>query len=375
MRLASVLLLLAPLAACVRLGSITRRAPHPLASAATALATPVAAAGLDPDAAFEAAVRHCEDCVRAPADTPLSAEVPRLLRAAFDADFERLLARGGRAVTNVTCMQPVEAFEGSQQLFDDELLAVPLREGRVCRGGVCCDACSRAVQPELATRAEVDAFVALLDEVMEPAEEHPHHNLYLASCAAAGDVRASLLFVRLIERMRRAIAHEYGLRLASIAPRTTFVSRITGAADDASRQSVHADEASWDTFHYSSVLYLSAQRDDFDGGSFAFSDPDPAAPGGRALSPLSPSRGLAVFFSSGWENMHQVAPVLSGTRFAVPAFFVTKAADTDAAAADDDDDAATADALWRSLLRPESEADFKQIFARWHALLARGCEV
>ena len=98
------------------------------------------------------------------------------------------------------------------------------------------------------------------------------------------------------------------------------------------------------------------------------------APDGRVLSPLSPSRGLAVFFSSGWENMHQVAPVLSGTRFAVPAFFVTKAADADATA-DIDDDAATADALWRSLLRPESEADFKQIFARWHALLARGCEV
>ena len=122
------------------------------------------------------------------------------------------------------------------------------------------------------------------------------------------------------------------------------------------------------------MLYLSAQGDDFDGGSFAFSDPDPAAPGGRALSPLSPSRGLAVFFSSGWENMHQVAPVLSGTRFAVPAFFVTRAADA-GETTDADDDAATADALWRSLLRPESEADFKQIFARWHALLARGCEV
>ena len=68
--------------------------------------------------------------------------------------------------------------------------------------------------------------------------------------------------------------------------------------------------------------------------------------------------------------------MLSGTRFAVPAFFVTKAADDAAPTADDaDDDAATADALWRSLLRPESEADFKQIFARWHALLARGCEV
>ena len=166
--LPSVLLLLAPLAACVRLGAIARRAPHPLASLATAVATPVAAAGLDPDAAFEAAVRHCEDCVRAPADTPLSAEVPRLLRAAFDADFERLLARGGRAVTNVTCMQPAEAFEGSQQLFDDELLAVPLREGRVCRGGVCCDACSRVAFDSLVTPAEADAFLEELQYAIVP---------------------------------------------------------------------------------------------------------------------------------------------------------------------------------------------------------------
>ena len=73
--------------------------------------------------------------------------------------------------------------------------------------------------------------------------------------------------------------------------------------------------------------------------------------------------------------MHQVAPVESGTRFAVPAFFVTRppsAADDDAA---DDDDAATADALWRSLLRPDSEAAFKDLFRRWHAILAAGSDV
>ena len=92
------------------------------------------------------------------------------------------------------------------------------------------------------------------------------------------------------------------------------------------------------------------------------------------LTRLAPQRGRATIFSSGWENLHFVDPISAGRRFAMPAFFVTKAADA-AATADDDDDAATADALWRSLLRPESEADFKQIFARWHALLARGCEV
>ena len=187
-----------------------------------------------------------------------------------------------------------------------------------------------------------------------------------------------------VVQMRRALAEASGVPERRLRLSGAFLARLAPpppkrrprrrAALSASRPkpywNVHVDAFNVESYEHTSLLYLG---DDFDGGSFAFSDPDPAAPGGRALSPLSPSRGLAVFFSSGWENMHQVAPVLSGTRFAVPAFFVTKAADADATA--DDDDAATADALWRSLLRPESEADFKQIFARWHALLARGCEV
>ena len=44
---------------------------------------------------------------------------------------------------------------------------------------------------------------------------------------------------------------------------------------------------------------------------------------GRVISPFKPVKGAAVIFSSGWENMHEVEPLISGTRYAVPCFFTT----------------------------------------------------
>ena len=44
---------------------------------------------------------------------------------------------------------------------------------------------------------------------------------------------------------------------------------------------------------------------------------------GRTLTPFHPTRGAAVIFSSGWENMHEVEKITHGTRYAVPAFFTT----------------------------------------------------
>jgi hypothetical protein len=44
---------------------------------------------------------------------------------------------------------------------------------------------------------------------------------------------------------------------------------------------------------------------------------------GRKLTPFHPTRGAAVIFSSGWENMHEVEKITYGTRYAVPAFFTT----------------------------------------------------
>ena len=37
--------------------------------------------------------------------------------------------------------------------------------------------------------------------------------------------------MRFVERMRRAIAHEYGLELSSVLPGQTFVARFDGEQD------------------------------------------------------------------------------------------------------------------------------------------------
>ena len=80
--------------------------------------------------------------------------------------------------------------------------------------------------------------------------------------------------------------------------------------------------------------------------------------------------------------MHIVEPLESGDRFAIPAFFVTRAAESAGAAETRDasasaahageaeDDAAIAEALWRGLLMPNSEDDFRAFLGRWHELLA-----
>jgi hypothetical protein len=136
----------------------------------------------------------------------------------------------------------------------------------------------------------------------------------------------------------------------------------------------------------SCVFYLASQRDDFEGGTLFFSDAAPdggqpqsaeqaggsagaapgAAPGAkRVLSPLSPSRGMAIIFSSGWENMHVVEPLASGTRIAVPAFFTTQRPEGL-------DPTPDVDSLWSRFLTPESAEDVRQFMFSWHELCAPG---
>ena len=341
-------------------------------------AAPSTPSGQDGDLAFEAAVRLCE--ARARGEAPLSAELPRLLRRTFEADAQQLLSIGSHLAVNVTCMKPAGDVSSGYQCFDDDLSGLTLEPGRVCAGGCCSDACSRVLLPDFASSDEAEGFRSSVESLMASEEEHPHHNMYMMMCAAAGDVRATLTFMRLVERMRRFIAHQYGLRLRAVAPRQTFVSRIAHAAN-VERQSLHADESSFKSYHYSCVLYLSTQGCDFEGGGFFFSDPPPGADPSaeRSLLRLEPRAGTAVVFSSGWENMHFVEPLESGRRFAVPAFFCTSA-EADCEHANRywpdgqtdwrQDDTAIAEALWRSALMPEREEDFRWFMARWHALLA-----
>ena len=73
---------------------------------------------------------------------------------------------------------------------------------------------------------QVEAFLAELEHTMV----EPFHQFSLSKCAFR-DTRTTLLFVRFVERMRRAIAHEYGLPLSSVLPGQSFVARFDGAQD------------------------------------------------------------------------------------------------------------------------------------------------
>lgn len=333
------------------------------------------------ECSFESAIKLCSAAAEyALSGRPVAmerlAEVPQLLRHVFDSDEQRVLGGySSRFLQNVTCMKPAD-FARGYQLFDEDLAALPLVPGRRCHGGDCCNKCSRVLLPAFATQEECATLRERASALMPPEDELPHHNMYLKASAATGDVRTTLSFLRLIERMRRVIAHEYGIPLVRLAPRQTFISRICDAAE-VDWQSLHADESSVPSFHYSCVLYLSTHGVDFAGGGFAFCDPAAdyrlAAKGERELHRLHPEAGMAVIFSSGWENMHLVEPLHGGRRFAVPAFFETRDPARDGEQIGIfDDDVAAAEALWRCALMPESEADFLQTFQRWHSLLAVG---
>ena len=322
-------------------------------------------------AAFWLAVQLVES---APEGSPPAVEAPRLLHHVFEADMRHLLRRE-RVATNVTCMQPVEEGTG-YDLVNEELVQVPLRPGRACDGGACCDACSRVSLPSFATAAEADAFRAEVEFVITP----PTEQFSLQKCVFR-DTRTALIFVRLVERMRRMIAHEYGLPLSTVLPMQAFAAMFTG--ENAKQATTHSDESTHKEFHYSCVAYFTDHGDDFEGGTFYWKDAAEAATdeeggvdGGeegssRVLTPRAPSKGSAVIFSSGWENLHQVEPLRSGTRLAIPAFFTTCPVPPELLEPPADD-AAIARSLHSGLLEPEDVGAFRSFMMNWHSLLAPG---
>ncbi|KAL7529099.1 hypothetical protein ACHAXR_002793 [Thalassiosira sp. AJA248-18] len=276
-------------------------------------------------------------------DKPLSGDIPVMLHHIFDADLRHLLTREQQR-TNVTCMRP-ETLGANRvamnSIFDDAAHKdIPLEEGRRCEDGHCCDECSRNIFPTFASQAEVDfgTFPELMSLTFNELEK-----------VAAGTI---LQFIRLIERVRRTIAHEYGLPLKTILPLQSYSRKYVagttqkgGGGGEGDFVILHTDEATHTGYHYSSVLYLSTQGEDFEGGNFIFNDPadddgekdkvdddyeltgmaleEAIRTTGRKLTPFHPSRGACVIFSSGWENMHEVEKITSGVRYAVPAFFTT----------------------------------------------------
>ena len=122
------------------------------------------------------------------------------------------------------------------------------------------------------------------------------------------------------------------------------------------------------------TLYPTAQGDDFEGGEFMWNDPASKDDGGshRVRSPgLKVTAGSAIIFSSGWENMHEVTPLVSGNRMAVPSFFTTCPAPEEMLDAVPADDEGVAAELQRLLLASCGRAaDVSELMMKWDGLLA-----
>lgn len=321
------------------------------------------------EATFWSVVKAVDDAEAQ--DLALSSNVTVMLHHVFDADLNHLLSRE-QIRTNLTCKQPDDSggVEGASRrmnyVFDDgDHKNLPLMEGRACAGGTCCDECSRNVFPTFASQDEtdLDIFPELASLTFNDLEK-----------VSAGTI---MQFIRLIERVRRTMAHEYGLDLSTLLPLQAYSRKYVagttqkgGGGGEGDFVTLHTDESTHEGYHYSCVIYLSTHGKDFEGGNFVFNDPGiapdvdepeekahefdiseslleslkngelPDRPldwedensmsleesirrAGRELKPYRPTRGSAVIFSSGWENMHEVEKITSGIRYAVPCFFTT----------------------------------------------------
>ena len=208
-------------------------------------------------------------------------------------------------------------------LFGDELLR--FQEECTCEGrqsDTCGPACSRALYADIATEDECarlrEYAAARLAAIDDGAEEEA--SVDVSEAADAGDVRLALLLLRIIERLRRVVAHEHGLPSSRLQTSSAFVSRVRGTGGDEpeSYGLIHSDESSINS-HYSAVLHLQTAGDGFEGGDLVFTD-QAEDDGSRRLTRLTPQCGRAVVFSSGWENCHYVDGCI-GERFALPVFF------------------------------------------------------
>lgn len=123
-------------------------------------------------------------------------------------------------------------------------------------------------------------------------------------------------------RVRNAIQHrvmmDFGVTPNKVyLTSPTFFSRMTSKPAKTIHDEYwhpHVDKETYQTFHYTSLLYLGTYGEDFTGGRFVFVDKD-------ANRTVEPRKGRLLLFTSGSENLHHVEKVTSGERYAITVSF------------------------------------------------------
>uniref|UniRef100_T1ISY3 Fe2OG dioxygenase domain-containing protein n=1 Tax=Strigamia maritima TaxID=126957 RepID=T1ISY3_STRMM len=119
-------------------------------------------------------------------------------------------------------------------------------------------------------------------------------------------------------KIQSTISMEFGAMPNDLYPtQPTFFSRITSKAAKTIHDEYwhpHVDKETYESFHYTSLLYLSNYGVTFSGGQFVFIDKNINAT-------IEPKLGRLSMFTSGSENLHYVEKVVSGERFALTISF------------------------------------------------------
>ncbi|PIK53946.1 putative 2-oxoglutarate and iron-dependent oxygenase domain-containing protein 3-like [Apostichopus japonicus] len=119
-------------------------------------------------------------------------------------------------------------------------------------------------------------------------------------------------------KIRMAIATQFRVPYAKLyLTSPTFFSKMTNKPAKTIHDEywhLHVDKETYSTFDYTSLLYLTDYKEDFQGGRFVFVD-------SNGNKTVEPKFGRVSFFTSGSENAHYVEKVTDGTRYALTVSF------------------------------------------------------
>ncbi|KAF5269513.1 hypothetical protein FQA39_LY08702 [Lamprigera yunnana] len=120
-------------------------------------------------------------------------------------------------------------------------------------------------------------------------------------------------------KIRQAIAEIFQIDVEDLyLTHPTFFSKLTNLNPKTIHDEywhVHVDKEVYESFHYTSLLYLSDFGKDFENGRLVWLE----SPNNNVT--LEPRKGRVAMFSSGKENTHFVEKVTAGVRYAITISF------------------------------------------------------
>ncbi|XP_050301862.1 2-oxoglutarate and iron-dependent oxygenase domain-containing protein 3-like [Anthonomus grandis grandis] len=199
--------------------------------------------------------------------------------------------------------------------------------------------CARMINDEIVTQSEADILLWFAKRAMSFAKpkggvtimdlhsgaltyEDSFINIYKTSEQGFVTTRDLFIYRDVRNKIQKSIALAFNLDVTKLyLTHPTFFSRMTNKEPQNIHDEYwhpHVDKDTYDSFHYTSLLYLSDHNIDFVGGRFIYQD---NLQNPKENVTVEPRKGRVSFFTSGAENPHFVERVTEGERYAITISF------------------------------------------------------